>query len=357
MNERRRRAARVGITVLGVLLVLAAVAAVAFPLWWGHRSAVSSQALLRGAGVTTVKPGSTSGRPTRTVATSSPTCLAAAPTAQGDPVASGVLEIPTLGLTAPVVDGLADSVLDVAVGHDPSTPWPGAVGESVLEAHDVSFFSHIDQLTPGQDITWEAGCSESTFRVSGTAVMQPGEPIPTPSSGTGMALVTCWPTDALWWTSKRYVVTADLVSTTLVVDPAQWPTPSRAAFVVPTAPGLAAGGLGLQTNPVALGTLSLAGTPSPTWASSPAPLSAANAALEEYVAARRSVDAHNVAWWASIATPGLAMPAAWSETGDLSVTVHVTGSKVNTVTLASGSSTLELSVSGSRLLVAQVSGF
>jgi LPXTG-site transpeptidase (sortase) family protein len=349
VTQGRRRFARAGLIALGIVLVIVVVVAAAFPFWWGHRSATSSQELLRRAGVRV----SAAPRATGTLSK----CLTAAPTVPGDPTASGVLQIPSLNLTAPVVNGLADSVLAIAVGHDPSTPWPGAVGESVLEAHDVSFFSHINQLTAGQLVTWEAGCSESTFRVTSATVMHPGETIPTPSAGTGIALVTCWPTDALWWTSQRYVVTAALVTTTLVDDPAQWPEPSHDALSVPAAPGLAAGGLGLTNNPVTLGALDLSGIPSPAWASSPAPLEVANSALEEYVAARRSVLAQNPAWWASIAIPGVTLPSSWAEPGALSVTIAVTGSTVSTVTLDSGSSSLELSVSGTHLVVAHVAGF
>jgi sortase A len=349
----RSRAVRFALLGLGLVLLGAVIAAAAFPAWWGHRSQVSSQALLRQAGVVT--PHGSSGTKSST-ATPIAGCLTATPTAPGDPSPSGVMVIPSLGLTAPVVEGLGDAVLDVAVGHDPASPWPGATGESVLEAHDVSFFSRIDQLNPGQTITWEAGCARTTFRVTGASVMDPGDPVPTPTTGTGIALVTCWPTDALWWTSKRYVVTASLVSTTMVNTPAQWPRMSHATLVVPAAPGLVGTGLGLDSNPVDLGTLNLTGTVSPVWSSSPAPLQAANAALQEYVAARRSVLAQNQSWWSSIAIPGVALPATWSESGALDVTIDVTGTKVNTVTMVAGTSSLELSVSGSQLLVAKASG-
>jgi sortase (surface protein transpeptidase) len=48
------------------------------------------------------------------------------------------LTIPALTLAAPVEEGTDDAELDVAVGHDPQSVWPGANGASVLLAHDVS---------------------------------------------------------------------------------------------------------------------------------------------------------------------------------------------------------------------------
>lgn len=265
-----------------------------------------------------------------------------------------MLSIPAIGVLAPVLNGLGDDVLNDAVGHDPASPWPSEVGTAILEAHDVSFFSHLSALHPGDQFTWQAGCAHSTFVVTGTRVMLPGQTVAPPASGTGVALVTCWPTDALWWTNQRYVVTASLVSTTLAARPSAWPPARHADLRVPAAPALASGGLGLDTNSVQLGTLTLRGTPSAAWSSSPAPLDVARAALEEYVAARRSVGAHNKAWWASIATLGLPMPTSWSEPGPLHVTIDVGGSTVHTVTLQSGTMTIELAVARSNLEVAAV---
>ena len=44
----------------------------------------------------------------------------------------GLLVVPKLGVTAPVLQGLQDAQLNVAVGHDQYSVWPGKTGNAVL---------------------------------------------------------------------------------------------------------------------------------------------------------------------------------------------------------------------------------
>lgn len=348
----------------GLALLVVVVTGSGYPLWWGHHAQVSSADLLRRAGVV---PASTIGRhasaqngPVKGIPIGSfetPPCVSATTPSAGEvtePNPAGVLEIPSISVVAPVLDGTDDATLAIAVGHDPSTPWPGDVGTSILLAHDVSFFSHIDQLGVGQSVIWQSGCSKSTFEVTGSAVMLPGENISPQPGGNGLALVTCWPTDALWWTPQRYVVEAKLVSTTLALTTPSWPAPPGDGLAVPAAPSLEATGLALDDNPTSLGTLRLTGTPSPVYASGPGPLEAANAAISGYIAARKSVEAQNMSWWQSIAEAGVAMPTSWQEPEPLDVSLNVDGDQVVNITMTSGPATLGLVVSGSTLRVASV---
>ena len=39
---------------------------------------------------------------------------------------SGILTVPALNLSAPVEEGTDDPELNVAVGHDPQSVWPGS---------------------------------------------------------------------------------------------------------------------------------------------------------------------------------------------------------------------------------------
>jgi sortase A len=348
----------------GLALLAVVGAGVGYPLWWGHRSTESSAELLSRAGVAPAKDvtrhpsGESQPRHDMAVDGLEATCVRASPplahSASPDSTPAGVLEIPSIAVVAPVLQGTDDAALAIAVGHDPSSPWPGAVGTSILVAHDVSFFSHIDELSVGQSVIWQSGCSTSTFDVTTSAVMHPGEDIPLQPSGDGLALVTCWPTDALWWTSQRYVVEAKLVSTTLAPSPQAWPAPQGAELTVPAAPSLVATGLSLDDNPVSLGTLTLTGTPSASYSSGPEPLDAANAAISEYIAARKSVDGQNQSWWQSIAEPGVAMPQSWLEPAPLNMRINVDDEEALNMTLTSGPVTVVLDVSRGTLRVASV---
>src|SRR5579875_3814813 len=116
-----------------------------------------------------------------------PSCPAPSPAA-GAPAA--LLEIPPIGLTAPVLQGDTGSVLAVAVGHVPASSWQAGPGTVVLDAHDVTWFHHLPSLRPGDPISVVDPCETVRYRVvsarverAGTAVAdQPGR----------LLLVTCF---------------------------------------------------------------------------------------------------------------------------------------------------------------------
>lgn len=330
----------------GALLLAVAIAGVCYPLWWDHRSNTAGQVLLqRGFDPGGSSHGSGAGR-----------CLHGS--RSGPAVATdarpAVLEIPAIGLTAPVVNGMGTSVLDVAVGHDPATVWPGQAGESVLLAHDVSYFSGLSRLRAGDMIAWKLACSEVDFRVGTTEVTTPGANLPAPASGSGLALVTCWPTDALFWTSQRFVVEAHLVSVRTLSSPSKVPRHRLVHLKVPAPRALAAEGLALGQSGVFVGTLSIVGSPTSSFTEGPQPLAVERAALEDYAAAAKSAEAGNRSWWSVIAVPGVAIPAPWSTGYTTDVSLVVTGGTVERVVLSSQAATVTLTVRGDELLVTRV---
>lgn len=312
----------------GALLLSIAVVGIAYPLWWNHRSSNTGQALLQ-----RTYPAAIMARPGKVL----PTCgsqpggsVVGAPRQQ-----PGVLKIPAIGLTAPVLQGLGHSVLDVAVGHDPVTVWPGAQGESILLAHDVSYFSGLDKLKPGATVTWSLGCERSVFRVMAVSVTRPGAIIPAPASGSGLALITCWPTNALFWTPERYIVQTVLVTQQSLRHPTS-PLPSSFTPLEVSAPhSLAAEGLSPVQSGITLGHLTISGSPSSSFREGPDPLMAANIALREYVAAAKTAAAGNRSWWSALAVTGLPLPARWSLVYDTNVTLVVKGSVVEQVMIFS----------------------
>jgi LPXTG-site transpeptidase (sortase) family protein len=258
---------------------------------------------------------------------------------------AGVLAIPNLAVTAPMEEGLDDDVLNVAVGHAPGTPWPGQVGTSVLLAHDVSYFANIDKLQPGDVVSVDTGCTTESFKVVGHTVVQSGAPIPQ-QSGNAVVLDTCWPTNALWYTPQRYLVTAVLDSTTVNKGAAKGSTPSSVAaqhtfnqkYSSTAPPELVAQGLDLSTNTQPMGTMQFAGTPDDAWAQSPAPLAVEEAGLQAFFGGLHSAAQHRVDWWSTLA-PGVPMPAPLTGarvTGHgapLNVTITATGDTPASVAL------------------------
>jgi sortase A len=212
---------------------------------------------------------------------------------------SGLLLAPSLGLVAPVMQGTGDPVLSDAVGHDPASVWPGNQGTSVLSAHDVTWFSRITQLRPGNEIRYVTPCWTYTYRVTSHAVVTAGSPVY--NTGTArLVLDTCYPLDALYITSSRYLVYASLVGSSpthaTAASPGSWPVPA-----VPAPAKLAAQGLSLARNPAPLGTLRLTGSPSRAWQQSSAPLRFEAAALADFFGLAHSAAQQESAWWADLA--------------------------------------------------------
>lgn len=245
------------------------------------------------------------------------------PTSDGQ--LAGVLDMPALGVTAPVEQGTGDDVLDVAVGHADSTPLPGGSGTSVLLAHDVSYFANVDQLNAGDLIDYEVGCVTDEFKVTGHEVVAAGSAVPQ-QPGEGLVLDTCWPTNALWYTPNRYLVEAtetSVVSSKGSSTPRSWET----GYTTPAPPALVAQGLDLVHNEAPMGTLQLTGTPDEAWDQSPAPLAVEAAGLAAYFGGLHAADQNRNDWWADVA-PGVAMPApldgAWVSGHDAPLDVTIT---------------------------------
>lgn len=284
---------------------------------------------------------------------------------------AGLLEAPALGMVAPVLQGTGDSVLADAVGHDPASAWPGQQGTSVLSAHDVTWFSRIAQLKPGDEVRYVTPCRTYAYKVTSHSIVRAGTPV-YGTSAARLVLDTCYPLDALYITSTRYLVYASLVSSVpthaMATVPEGWPAPA-----VPAPAALAAQGLTLASNHTPLGALRLTGSPARAWIESSAPLYFEAAALAAYFGIMRSAAQEKKAWWTDLApdVPTRAAGRLWggqldSYVSPLQVTLHVAGTRAVAASLAAsvtvsspeGSGSYDLSVtetvSGGKLLLTRV---
>ena len=263
-----------------------------------------------------------------------------------DPV-RGLLEMPKLGVVAPVEEGTGDAQLDVAVGHDPSSVWPGGTGNAVLEAHDVSYFVGLSKLDVGDSVLFVAPCATTVFQVTGHSVVSQGSPVydtPTPT----ITMVTCWPTNALWFTPDRYLVTAREVRQSAVGGGGQHYLTTSPPPSVPVPPALAAQGVTLATYSLPLGTFTLAGTPDPAWAQTTNPLLDEDAGVEAFIAGVRSLTENRLDWWNALA-PGIEAPGPLLGSSNpqylspMDVTVTAAGSRATGLALSD-----TISVSGGK---------
>jgi sortase A len=324
----------------GALLVLAAVVwQVRATLWTTHSERVG-HALVKGfRDREAALPLQASLAPSAALAA----CTAFADTDQ----VKGLLVIPALGVTAPVEQGVGNDQLDVAVGHLPASVWPGEAGNGVLEAHDVSYFVNLAKLNPGDTIEYQAPCTTFVFKVQSHTVVDQGTAVYN-TSGPTLTLVTCWPTNALWFTPQRYLVTATLVSDSVRTGRSPSYTPAEAPPSVAVPASLLTQGVTLATFSLPMGTMSITGSGDQTWLQSTNPLLVEDSAVEAYIAGVRALGENRPDWWSSFA-PGAPIPpqllgAHVSFRSPLDVQLHVSGAGAtgavltNTVSLSGGSS-------------------
>lgn len=211
-----------------------------------------------------------------------------------------VLEIPSLGVKAPVIQGTQMAQLNVAVGHLSSSVYPGQAGTSILAGHNATWFRHINRLKPGNLITVVERHRILTYHVTRSAVVGVGTPVHNSSNST-IVLEACYPLDVLYLTPYRYLVWASLVSTKSTTNGSPAVPPNTQYTPVGIPASVNAQGLTLATNYLPMGTLTIHGNPSKQWRQSNAPLNAADATTTLFFAMLHIARSNNPTWWREFA--------------------------------------------------------
>lgn len=88
----------------------------------------------------------------------------------------GTIQIPKIGLTAPMWEGIKLTTINLGPGHWPGTAMPGDAGNVVLAGHRVSHhadFRHVDQLAPGDDVVMTSAAGSFDYKVVSTEIVGP----------------------------------------------------------------------------------------------------------------------------------------------------------------------------------------
>lgn len=125
----------------------------------------------------------------------------------------GMLEVPRLRLSTPVVEGDDETALQASVGHLPDTPLPWQPGNSALAGHRDGLFRPLKRVTVGDAITFRTTRGEFHYQVTGTAVVQPDDlRVLAPRTRDTLTLITCYPFSFVGPAPQRFVVHAERVS-------------------------------------------------------------------------------------------------------------------------------------------------
>jgi LPXTG-site transpeptidase (sortase) family protein len=99
-----------------------------------------------------------------------------APTPQ---IVLGTIEIPRIGVTANLQEGITLTAINRGPGHWPGSAMPGELGNAVVAGHRTTYskpFARLNELQPGDPVVFKTAGGTHTYRVRGVVIV-PGEAI------------------------------------------------------------------------------------------------------------------------------------------------------------------------------------
>ena len=145
------------------------------------------------------------------------------------------ISIPSIELSAVIVDGTDWYSLLIGPGHLAGTAQPGERGNAVVSAHRDTFFRHIMKLSPGDRIVMERAGRSFTYAVEGFRIVKADDiSVTAPTNDSRLTLITCDPAFYPGRAPQRLVVISKLVSSeTATPNVAESKQPQHPAQVKP----------------------------------------------------------------------------------------------------------------------------
>ena len=125
----------------------------------------------------------------------------------------GVIEIPSLRLQVPILEGTDDLTLDRGVGHIAGTASPGESGNIGIAGHRDGFFRGLKDIHVGDTIDLQSQQGNSHYRVDEIQIVSPNDvSVLEPRTRPSLTLVTCYPFYFVGSAPSRYIVHATLAN-------------------------------------------------------------------------------------------------------------------------------------------------
>jgi sortase A len=129
------------------------------------------------------------------------------PVKKGDVL--GLMDIPRLGLSVAVLQGTSTHTLRLGAGHIEATPLPGEAGNSGIAGHRDTFFRHLKDIRPKDEIQIQTATARFRYEVDWVRVVKPDDlSVLAPSTESALTLVTCYPFYLVGPAPRRFVVHA-----------------------------------------------------------------------------------------------------------------------------------------------------
>ena len=121
----------------------------------------------------------------------------------------GKLEIPRIGISVMLLQGMDEATLILGAGHVPGTPLPGVEGNVVIAAHRDTFFRKLEGILPGDNIRFSTTRRTYEYIVESSEVADPVDTRSMESRAREeLTLITCYPFYFVGAAPKRFIVHA-----------------------------------------------------------------------------------------------------------------------------------------------------
>ena len=162
----------------------------------------------------------------------------AAPPPAAEGAVLGRIEIPRVGVSALVLEGVTGSTLRRGVGHISGTPLPRLPGNIGLAGHRDTVFRGLKDIRKGDPVTLDTLDGTYRYVVDWAQVVDPDDiGVLAVSNRAELTLVTCYPFYYVGSAPERFVVRAHLLGGDGQDGAGAPPTASAAPEPVPAAPG------------------------------------------------------------------------------------------------------------------------
>ncbi len=123
----------------------------------------------------------------------------------------GMLEVPRLGLSTPVLSGDDETILARSVGHLPDTPLPWQDGNSAIAGHRDTLFRPLKDVAVGDEVIFRSLTDDLRYRVTETRVVEPDDlsVLDSTPDESSLTMITCFPFRYVGPAPQRFIVRAE----------------------------------------------------------------------------------------------------------------------------------------------------
>lgn len=121
----------------------------------------------------------------------------------------GILKIPALAETYPIIEGTDEEMLVKGVGHYPTTAVPGGNEQILLSGHRGTVFQRLGELQAGDRFIVEMGYGHFEYEMRTSEIVSAEDTtVITPRGEEMLTLSTCYPFSYIGTAPERYIIYA-----------------------------------------------------------------------------------------------------------------------------------------------------